>query len=204
MASLAPPTAFCTLPAAFSAAPSACVFASPVTFPTASLTAPLTRRAAPSTRSLSISVLRSCPSSTRGSAFWFLQWQATAEIMHPSISAARALFPLHCFGGSVSDSVEARASWPTMSIPAVAGVRKLAGRLSSDPASSAPDLGPRGPDRSFKIYGSSWNSVPFSLNFPRWSAYSSTASPRLNSTRNRPGCRPSSLSDLSESWPIML
>jgi hypothetical protein len=38
--SLAPPTAFCTLPAAFSAAPSVCVLVSPVTLPTVSFTAP--------------------------------------------------------------------------------------------------------------------------------------------------------------------
>jgi hypothetical protein len=38
--SLAPLTAFCTLPAAFSAAPSACVLTSPVDLPTVSFTAP--------------------------------------------------------------------------------------------------------------------------------------------------------------------
>jgi hypothetical protein len=39
--SLAPPTAFCTLPAAFSPAPSACVLSSPVTLPTVSSLHPL-------------------------------------------------------------------------------------------------------------------------------------------------------------------
>src|SRR6516225_1729972 len=58
-ASLAPPTAFCTFPAAFSAAPSVCVLASPVTLPIVSLTAPLTRCAAPAILSLSMTVLLS-------------------------------------------------------------------------------------------------------------------------------------------------
>src|SRR5215472_8198337 len=58
-ASLAPPTAFCTFPAAFSAAPSVCVLASPVTLPIVSLTAPFTRCAAPAILSLSTTALLS-------------------------------------------------------------------------------------------------------------------------------------------------
>ena len=61
--SLAPPTAFWTLPVVFCAAPSASVLVSPVIFPTASLMEPETCLPMPLTRSLSILLLSHCDGS---------------------------------------------------------------------------------------------------------------------------------------------
>ena len=142
MASFAPPTAFCTLPAAFSAAPSACVFVSPVTLPTASLTAPLIRWAAPSTRSLSISVLRSCPWSTRGLAFGFFSGAQLPECIRAFFGQRVA--PNDPFRDPQASGGNHRPS----AIFRSATARKLAGRLFSDPTSSGPAPRSEGPARS--------------------------------------------------------